>query len=130
MISRRLDIKGLALLWRYYQIGIINTLVGFCLYVGFVRIGLNLYVAQIISHLLGMSFNYLTYSRHVFTGSAPAKKRFVAAYGVNYVVSLGSLMLASQFVRSPYAAGAISIIIASLINYFVLRNFVFRAPQT
>ena len=125
-MADRLRLRRLALLWRYYQVGVVNTLVGFGLYVGLVWLGLNPYAAQIISHLLGMTFNYVSYSRHVFSGASPAKIRFVAAYGFNYLVSLASLVLASQWVRSPYAAGAISILIASLVNFFVLRHLVFR----
>lgn len=125
-MADHLRLRRLALLWRYYQVGILNTLVGFGLYAGFVRLGLNPYAAQIVSHLLGMTFNYFTYSRHVFSDATPAKTRFVAAYGFNYLVSLGSLLLASQLVHSPYAAGAIAIVIASLINFFVLRHLVFR----
>lgn len=124
-MADRFGLRRLTLLLRYYKVGVVNTLVGFGLYAGFVRLGLNPYVAQVISHLLGVAFNYVTYSRHVFSGSAPAKTRFVAAYGFNYVVGLGSLLLASQLVRSPYVAGAISIMIASLINFFVLRHLVF-----
>lgn len=121
-----IPLRRLALLWRYYQAGVVNTLIGFGLYAGFVRLGLNLYVAQILAHILGMAFNYVSYSRHVFTGAAPAKARFVAAYGFNYLVSLGALLLVNQVVASPYVAGVLSIVIASLVNFVVLRNLVFR----
>ena len=116
----------LALLWRYYQVGIINTLVGYGLFASFVGLGFNQYVAQIIGHLLGMTFNYVTYSRHVFSDSSPAKLRFVIVYGINYLLGLAMLALASFFVRSPYLAGVISIICVSLINFFLLRHLVFR----
>lgn len=124
----RLDLPHLAQLWRYYQVGVINTLVGFGLYAMLVRLGLNQYVAQIIAHLLGVAFNYFTYSRHVFSDTAPAKARFIIAYAFNYLVSLGSLAAASVFVHSPYLAGAISLVCASLINYFVLKHIVFIRP--
>ena len=125
----RFNLRRLNLLWRYYQVGIVNTIVGFGLYAAFVRLGLNQYAAQIASHLLGMTFNYVSYSRHVFRDAAPAKGRFILAYGFNYIIGLGSLVAASQFIHSPYRAGAASILIASLINYFVLRHMVFR-PTT
>jgi len=114
------------LLWRYYKIGIINTLVGYGLFAGFVSLGLNQYAAQIVGHLIGMAFNYITYSRHVFSDAGPAKLRFVIAYGINYLLGLAMLAIASLFVHSPYAAGIISIICVSLINFFLLRHLVFR----
>ena len=118
-------------LWRYYQAGVVNTLVGFGLYALLVRAGLNMYAAQVIAHVLGVAFNYLTYSRHVFRDAGPAKTRFVLSYGVNYLASVATLALVSQIVRSPYLAGGIATVIVSLLNYFALKHLVFvrRAPQ-
>lgn len=121
----------LAELWRYYQAGVVNTLFGFGLYALFVRAGLNMYAAQVIAHVLGISFNYLTYSRHVFRDARPAKGRFAVSYVVNYLLSLATLALVSQVVRSAYLAGAIATVVVSLVNYFALRHLVFsrRASQ-
>lgn len=120
---RRMD--RLAELWRYYQAGVVNTLFGFGLYALLVRAGLGMYAAQIVAHVLGVAFNYLTYSRHVFRDAGPAKARFAASYVVNYGLSLGALALASLVVRSPYLAGAIATVVVSLLNYFLLRHLVF-----
>ncbi|RYE60055.1 MAG: GtrA family protein, partial [Oxalobacteraceae bacterium] len=109
----------------YYQAGVINTAFGFGIYSGLVYAGVNLYAAQIIAHLLGIAFNYITYSRHVFAGASPAKARFVAAYGVNYVVNLGFLALFDLFIHSPYLAGFLATVCASLTNYFALKHMVF-----
>ena len=112
-------------LWRYYQAGIINTAFGYGLYALFVSLGLNMYLAQIVAHLLGMAFNYVTYSRHAFHDSDVSKARFVASYAVNYLLGLGALWAISQLISSPYLAGFIAVGIVSLINYFVLKNWVF-----
>jgi putative flippase GtrA len=115
----------LNVLWRYYQVGVINTLFGYGLFAAFVWIGLNLYVAQVLAHIVGMGFNYISYSRHVFSNAVPARGRFVLAYGFNYLIGLACLAIASLIVRSPYLAGIFSIIASSLINFFVLRHLVF-----
>jgi putative flippase GtrA len=104
---------------------VVNTIFGFGLYALLVKFGVNLYLAQIISHLLGMCFNYFTYSRHVFREKGPAKLRFAGAYGVNYLMSLGALAVADIFIESPYVAGFIATVSASLINYFALKYAVF-----
>lgn len=124
-------IERLAELWRYYQAGVVNTLFGFGLYALLVRAGLNMYAAQVIAHVAGVGFNYLTYSRHVFRDSGPAKTRFVASYVVNYLLSVATLALVSLVVESPYVAGAITTVAVSLLNYFALKHLVFtrRAVQ-
>jgi putative flippase GtrA len=125
MMKSQLIQKSL-LLVRFYQAGILNTIVGYGLYASFIRLGINIYLAQIMSHSLGTAFNYFTYSRHAFRGSRPAKLRFIMAYIFNYLVGLGLLSVVRLFVRSPYIVGIIVIFFGSLINFFVLRHLVFR----
>lgn len=112
---------------RYYQAGIVNTLFGLGAYSALVAAGLNIYAAQAISHVAGMAFNYLTYSRHVFRDAGPAKTRFVLSYAVNYLASVATLALVARFLANPYVAGILSAFIVSVGNYFALKLVVFRA---
>lgn len=112
-------------LFRYYQAGIVNTAVGYCLVVMFLAAGLNVYLAQFVAHTLGVAFNYFTYSRHTFRDNSGSKTRFVAAYVVNYFLGLGILAATLQVIRSPYIAGFVTILFVSIINYVILRHFVF-----
>jgi putative flippase GtrA len=126
----RFSIDAVQRLWRYYQAGIVNALFGYSLYAIFVRAGLNMYVAQITAHVLGVVFNYFTYSRYAFRGTQARKARFVLSYAVNYLLGLGSLAAASQVIASPYVAGFVSLIFVSVLNYFILRHLVFSRSQT
>lgn len=114
-------------LWRYYQAGILNTAFGFGCYSLLVWLGMNIFAAQLLSHCLGVAFNYVSYTRHVFRDAGSAKVRFVLSYAFNYLMGLATLAAVSQFIMSPYLAGFVSIVIVSLINYFVLKQFVFKA---
>lgn len=122
-------IGSLERVWRYYQAGIVNTAFGYGLYALFVAAGLNMYVAQICAHVLGVVFNYFTYSRHAFHDAQASKGRFILSYAVNYLLGLGALATAAQFIASPYLAGFIAVLVVSLINYFILRHWVFRPAQ-
>lgn len=119
------SLGSLQRLWRYYQAGIVNTLFGYGLYALFVAAGFNMYVAQITAHVLGIVFNYFTYSRHAFHDAEASKTRFVLSYVVNYFLGLASLAAAAQVIRSPYVAGAVAVVFVSLVNYFILKHFVF-----
>lgn len=114
---------------RFYQAAALNTAFGVGAYLVLVALGMNMYAAQATSHVMGMAFNYFTYSRHVFRGSAPAKLRFIASYAGHYVLGLGALFAISRFVPNPYVAGIAAAVAVSVINYFVLRHLVFRAPS-
>lgn len=112
-------------LWRYYQAGVVNSVFGYCLYALFVSFGWNRYIAQICAHVIGVVFNYFTYSRYAFRDSRASKPRFILSYVVNYLLGLAGLAAASIFIRSPYLAGLASIAFVSLVNYFILKHFVF-----
>lgn len=112
-------------LWRYYQAGVVNTLFGYGAFAALVALGLNIYAAQIIAHVAGVAFNYLTYSRYAFRGHGTSAGRFIASYAVNYALSLGALAGFVHLGFSPYAAGLFSVIGVSLINYFILAKVVF-----
>jgi len=126
ILPRSLSRARLIELWRYYQMGLLNTGFGVGAYALLVWLGMNMYAAQLVSHLMGMGFNYFTYSRHVFRNAAPAKLRFVISYGVNYLLGLAALAGVSRFIASPYIAGLLAALIVSVINYFALKYLVFR----
>lgn len=114
---------------RYYQAGVANAAFGYAAYAGLVALGLNMYVAQIIAHVTGMSFNFLTYTRYTFRGHRPSLPRYIGAYAVQYVLSLAALVGCAALGASPYAAGLGSLVIVSVINYFVLKKFVYRVDE-
>lgn len=117
------------LLIRYYQAGMVNLTFGYGLYAGLIALGLSAYPAQALSHMLGMAFNYVTYSRHVFRNAGPAKLRFVASYAVNYVLSLATLAGLKQVMANDYLAGLLAAVIVSVINFAALKYLVFgKAP--
>ena len=120
------NLHRIEMLVRYYGVGAINTVFGFGLYALLVFAGLNLYVAQIIAHVSGSTFNYFTYSRHVFHRASERRPlAFVGAYAFNYVIGLGLLAIAHHFVRSPYLAGFLALLVGTSINFVILRRFVF-----
>jgi len=113
-------------LLRYYQAGVINTLFGLGLYSALIALGVNMFVAQLLSHIAGVTFNYATYSRHVFRAAGQAKARFIISYTLNYLAGLAALAAVSQFIANPYEAGFLSTFIVSIGNYFALKLLVFR----
>ena len=113
-------------LFRYYQAGIVNTAFGYGAFALLVWLGLNIYVAQILAHIAGTAFNYLTYSRYVFADGSRARGRFILSYAVNYLLSVAALFGFEQVVTSPYLSGFLAVVLVSAINFLILKRFVFR----
>ena len=81
-LLRRLLDGRIGQLIRFYQAAAINTAFGYGTYALLVFAGANLYVAQIVAQVLGVTFNYFVYSRHVFRDRQGSKASFVLAEGV------------------------------------------------
>ena len=116
-------------LWLFYKIGVINTVVGISLYSILIFVGINLYFAQIVSHIFGVIFNYFMFTRHVFTGVKPSILKYIASYIVAYFVGLAFLAFFHQFFSSPYVAGILAAFATSMISYIMLKFAVFRRRE-
>jgi len=125
MAAQRPTIGEMAQVIRYYQAGLVNMAFGFACYAAFVRLGMNAYLAQLCSHMIGTAFNYITYSRHVFRDSEPAYLRFILSYVLNYFIGLALLFLVRLFISSPYISGFCAVLLTSAFNYFILKKLVF-----
>jgi putative flippase GtrA len=121
----RLSLGRLRTVFRFYQAAAVNAAFGFGCYFAFVAMGVNMFIAQILAHVIGVVFNHYTYSRHVFGESGPITGKFILSYLANYFVSLSLLAIASVWIKSPYFAGAVALVMTSIVNYFLLRRFVF-----
>jgi len=110
---------------RYYAVGVINTIFGYGIYSLLIFMGLTMYMAQAIGHIIGVSFNYFSYSKHVFQNTPASKSRFLVSYVLNYFIGLASITLSAQVSSSPYATGLYATLIISLTNFFILSRFVF-----
>lgn len=112
---------------RFYGVAAINTAWGYGVYAGLVALGVNLFVAQIVAQVLGVAFNYFSYSVGVFGRRPRSGTAYLMAYGVNYFASLSFLALFHWAGLSPYLAGLAVLVCASLLNLLVLSRFVFRS---
>lgn len=125
-----MDLTDMARDWRrmvrYYLTGAVNTAFGYGAFAAFIASGVNIYIAQIVAHFLGMTFNFLTFSRLTFADRQGSKLRFLGSYIVNYLLSFASLFVLSQVIASPYLAGFVTILLISAINYLLLDRLVFH----
>lgn len=127
MIMKRLPPRSEWLqLARYYAAAALNLMFGYVLFACLVCLGLQVFVAQAVGYVLGVIFNFLTYSRIAFADKQGGKVPFVASYVVNYLIGALLLWLSLRVVSSPYLAGLAATIMLSVLNYFLLSRWVFR----
>lgn len=112
---------------RFIFAGIINTLVGYGIYFILVTFAIPYLLAFTISTILGVLFNYLTYSRFVFKRRG-RKEAFLFAilYIVNYLVGLELLHMLVWAKLDPRLAGAFNMVIISALSYILQKKIVFK----
>jgi len=112
---------------RFLIVGVANTLVGYLLFVGFYFLFDVEIVALFFAYVLGILFNYKTYSKYVFI----SRDRQVFVNFVFIYVSIfifNSLMLdyfISEFMLTPYIAQFVSITIVIPTLYVLNKKYVF-----
>lgn len=112
---------------RFIVVGLINTLFGVLVLSAFLFLGFGSDFSCGASMVVGVAFNYLTYSRHVFFfRSLRRVPLFIASYLVIYLVYSNALTLVEQSLHCVYLSAAVVACPVALFTYFVNSRIVFR----
>ena len=112
---------------RFIFVGGLNTAFGLGMYCLLVWLGMSYIWATLISHILGIFFNFLTTGTLVFENSDKRLIfKFFLNYGLTYFINIGinkSLQVAGL---NTYFSGIGATIITALISFFILKRFVYK----
>ena len=123
MVSRRLV--------KYLAVGVLNTVFGYSLYALFIYLGIHYSVAVLQSTVLGVLFNFKTIGSLVFRSRNNALIfRFVAVYGLTYLLNVEGLKLMNSFAVNLYLAGFLMLIPLTVLSFVLHNRFVFRENVT
>lgn len=128
-MTKQPTLKTKATLWqfvRYILVGVLNTAFGYGVFALLSWFGLHYAFALLAATIVGVLFNFKTYGKFVFSNTNNRLLfRFVVVYCIQYGLNvlLTKLLLMTGLI--VYAAGAISIIIVTIITFFLNKRFVF-----
>ena len=112
---------------RFLAVGLLNTAFGYAIFAVFILAGVAPMPALVLTYVFGITFNFFTTGRLVFRGRhAGAFLRFVAAYGVIYVVNVGLFKLAEAAGASPLVAQALCLPVVAVFSFVIFKLHVFR----
>lgn len=127
-----LNKESFAQLIRFGLVGVMNTLVDFCVYQLLVWLGLHYALSQCISYSCGLLNSYFFNSRWTFR----QEKRYTRKEFFRFLaVNLGSLILSVLLLRLCYevlgmesdlAAKGIVTVFVMLVNFTANKLFVFK----
>jgi putative flippase GtrA len=112
---------------KFLAVGLLNTLVGYSLYVLFLYCNLGYPLALFLATVLGVLFNFQSFGRLVFkTYKDSLIWKFIGVYAVIYCINLVLIAALTSFGLNPYIAGAIALVPCTLISYLSNKFFVFN----
>ena len=113
---------------RFIFVGGLNTAFGLGMYLLLVWLGLSYIWATLISHVVGILFNFITTGTLVFENSDKRLIiKFFMNYGLTYFINIGAnKSLQVLFGMNQYFSGIGATIITALISFFILKRFVYK----
>lgn len=118
---------------RFVLVAILNTAFGWCVYAGLLWL-INLthipnpYVlASLIGYIIGILFNFTTYSKLVFNNKDKSRLfKFIMVYVVCWLCNSFGIWLLEKCHIDNYLAGAITAIPVGFLGYVLNGVFVFK----
>lgn len=112
--------------WRFLLAGAANTLFGWLIYSASVVLGAPVWVALIISTVVGIAFNFLTIGGYAFRAlSLQRLPKFVSAYALVYVVNLACISMLKSWVNEPIWIQLLLTPPMALLSFFLMSRWVF-----
>lgn len=111
---------------RFLFTGMLNTVVGYCLYLTGLFTGLVPELALAVATILGAIFNYFSTGRLVFSyRTLDRLPRFIGAYAIIYAVNAAALRWVISLGVPAAIAQALLLPLVVLCSFAIFRLFVF-----
>lgn len=116
---------------RFLIVGILNTCFSYCIYAGFLYLGLNYALANFFALILGILFSFRTQGSLVFRNrSRRLIVRFSACWLVIFLINIGLIAMIIRIGFDAYIAGAAALLPITIISYLIQKFFVFGAVNS
>ena len=120
-------------LLKFLVVGITNTLGGYAFYAALVALGVNYAVALTLEYVAGIAYGFVLNKRWTFKaqgGSLRQAWRYIALYGVIYLLNVGLLMaLVERWGLNPYVSQLILLGFLTLLSFGVQKHWIFADAQ-
>jgi putative flippase GtrA len=124
-------VRQVARLWgmeffRFLLVGVANTLFSYLLYAALILLGVDYRATITLCTVITILWNFNTIGSIVFRKRAGRLIfRFVAVYGVVYLINLGSLVLLVEGGAGPLVSQALVVPVIAAISFLLNRTWVF-----
>jgi putative flippase GtrA len=111
-------------------VGLLNTVVGYGLFAGFIALGFSYPLAVLFATILGVLFNFKSIGVLVFRN--PDNRlifRFVGVYTLLYFINVALIALIKILGANDYLAGFLALGPVALFSFLLNKYFVYGVPS-
>ncbi len=121
-ISKYIDL----ILIKYFFVGLINTLISFGSFSVLYYIGFHYFIVSMLNLILGVGISYYNHRKFTFSKSGDFLERFTPIALIYFIITNIILYVADSFGFNIYITYLFILLPLSLVNYFVLKLYVFK----
>jgi len=112
---------------RFVIVGVINTAFSYFLYALLIFLGLHYALANLLALIAGILFSFRTQGALVFNNTQLTRLwRFVLAWALIYLFSIGLIRMFLSLGFNAYVAGALTVPPSAILSYLAQKHFVFH----
>lgn len=114
---------------KFLGVGLVNTIVGYAIYAILIALDVSYLASLLMATIAGVTFNYFSIGRLVFNskGGFIVCCKFIAAYGVTYVVNAAGLALSIKYLQlNPYLGQALCVSPSVLLSWLLMNYWVYK----
>ncbi|AZY50842.1 GtrA family protein [Bordetella avium] len=113
-------------LLKFLMVGMLNTAVGYSIFLLGLYIGWHYSIAIAVATVLGTLFNFKSTGVLVFRSHDNSRIfRFIAVYCVIYSLNVAGVALLLQFGLKEWSAGLLLLLPLALVSYYLNSRYVF-----
>lgn len=113
--------------FKFLLVGLLNTFVGYMIYMICILLGLNFRIAILVATVLGVMFNFKTYGTIVFKSNNNLLFiKFGIAYFLMYIINLYGVEFLNNLGFTFLIAGLLMAGPIALLSYFINSRYIFK----
>lgn len=113
-------------LWKFLMVGVLNTAVGYSIFLIGLQSGLHYSVAIAVATVLGTLFNFKSTGALVFRSRDNSRLvRFVIVYCIIYVCNVAGVAALIRLGFPEWFAGLLLLLPLALVSFYLNSRFVF-----
>ena len=112
---------------KFILAGILNTLVYYVLYSGFLFVNFDYRLSVLFATMIGVLFSFKTFGKYVFNNqNKKLLYKFIFIYIILYLVNIAIISIFEIFILNYYISGLLATLCCAILSFGLNKWYVFK----